>query len=742
MMKRLTLFLFLAVVFCAPTRAVYYLTLTSSGKNQLSYSYDGTTGIYTLTTSGSDPYVYANGLSRALDDDEQYLYFEYKCSRVVAGFQTYFGNTWTEERSHIFGNLPRSESQWRAMEFDLGDDRTAFGWGAKGHRIRLDFGQQSGLTIQVRNLKIRRANDVADEAKDRLSNHLENYLSTTFSDACGVDYVAVEGTQVKVSCHVDADNKYALVEVPPYQHLTELTSFVFEVPIPAGDTVVSIPRNILRNSLRFDRMLSKWAIIDRSGDTPRLACHARYADDVYVRRTAASMPLKGKKGLGGFWINGDLADIDDLGIQSVTVNIVLTSMISTQYSSFSNPINYTYAGRSYYIDQAQVTALDQTLKECTRRGIVVSAILLVSPSACPAGMSTLMIHPECDGGNYSMPNLTTLEGTCAYAAIVQFLADRYSRNANGRINHWILHNEVDFGKEWTNMGDQPVRVYMDTYLKSMRIVSYIARQFDQEAWVMGSYTHSWLSCSSDGPGYSTHNMLRLTQLFSAAEGDFPWGVAAHPYPQDLTKPKFWTNDTQSTYSLQTQYVTFKNLEVLNAWILAEENYCPGRGKRLLFLSENGTNSPDYSQTQLTLQAAGACWAWKKVAALRGIDGIQWHNWHDNRAEYGLRIGLRRYSDDETEPDGRKPVWFVWQAAGTDNEDAVFQPYMTTLGISHWDEIFDQQLLGVETPFRSDDTAGNVQIFTTSGLYVGCCLQPLPHGLYIVRRGPNSRKVLW
>ncbi|MBQ2596132.1 MAG: hypothetical protein II578_05650, partial [Bacteroidaceae bacterium] len=132
MMKRLALFLFLAVVFCVPTRAVYYLTLTSSGKNQLNYAYDGTTGIYTLTTSGSDPYVYANGLSRALDDDEQYLYFEYKCSRVVAGFQTYFGNSWTEERSHIFGNLPRSESQWRAMEFDLGDDRTAFGWGAKG----------------------------------------------------------------------------------------------------------------------------------------------------------------------------------------------------------------------------------------------------------------------------------------------------------------------------------------------------------------------------------------------------------------------------------------------------------------------------------------------------------------------------------------------------------------------------------------------------------------------------------
>ena len=33
-----------------------------------------------------------------------------------------------------------------------------------------------------------------------------------------------------------------------------------------------------------------------------------------------------------------------------------------------------------------------------------------------------------------------------------------------RIAHWIIHNEVDGGSHWTNMGDKPIATFMDTYL--------------------------------------------------------------------------------------------------------------------------------------------------------------------------------------------------------------------------------------------------------------------------------------
>ena len=119
----------------------------------------------------------------------------------------------------------------------------------------------------------------------------------------------------------------------------------------------------------------------------------------------------------------------------------------------------------------------------------------------------------------------------------------------------------------------------------------------------------------------------------------------------------------------------------------------GKIKRTLWLSENGTNSKTYSEQDLKEQAAGFAYAWKKMEKLNGIDGFQWHNWIDNRHEGGLRIGLRRFTDDEQDPGGIKPVWLVFKAAGTKNEDSVFAPYKKVIGIQHWGEIIHKQKIG-------------------------------------------------
>jgi hypothetical protein len=102
-------------------------------------------------------------------------------------------------------------------------------------------------------------------------------------------------------------------------------------------------------------------------------------------------------------------------------------------------------------------------------------------------------------------------------------------------------------------------------------------------------------------------------------------------------------------------VTFKNLEVLDKWIKLSENKYLGAIKRTLWLSENGAHSPSYSEKDLKEQAAALAYTWKKLQHLDGIDAMQWHNWIDNRMEFGLLIGLLHFIDDETDPEGRKPV---------------------------------------------------------------------------------------
>jgi len=107
----------------------------------------------------------------------------------------------------------------------------------------------------------------------------------------------------------------------------------------------------------------------------------------------------------------------------------------------------------------------------------------------------------------------------------------------------------------------------------------------------------------------------------------------------------------------------------------------------LWLLENGTNSRTYSEKDLKEQAAGLTYAWKKIEKMNEIDAIQWYKWMGNRNEGGLRIGLRRFTDDSEDPGDKKSVWYVYHATGTDQEDAVFDEYKSIIGISDWNEIF-------------------------------------------------------
>lgn len=668
------------------------LSFVEKGKFDINMSYDESAGEWQLTTTGTDPYIYAAGLSQDLEDEHKILSFDYKCTAGVDDLQVFYGKAIAENRSRHFGPVPASSGgDWKTCSCNIAEDRASYSWGAKGENLRLDFGNKKGVTILIRNFQIREMNEAEQKAyeealkkaegKGAEATRIGDYLGKSFP--CSVTKVVVGASEVTVSGRTDGAGSYYVADIAPWENVTEMSSFPNKVEVSGGSFSVNFSRIVARDGLgAYDRLLSRFAVV-KSDDT--LCSHARYADEINAESNPSELRPKTKKGLGGFIRNNNVSDLDDLGISSVTINILLNSIVNTVQSG-NYTLEHKYGGVTYYMDKGNVASFDKVMAECSRRGIVVSAILLNRQSDTNSKATALMKHPENDGGNYSMPNLTAANAVNVYAAVLDFLAKRYSSGTYGRIHHWIMHNEVDAQKEWTNMGDQPEWRYMDTYVKSMRICHNIAHKYDPHASVLISLTHSW---SKKEYQYASKSLLEDLCKFSAAEGDFLWGVAYHPYPQNLNKPDFWKDDTSATYAADSPYCTFKNLEVVSDWMLDKAHYYKGSQKRILFLSENGTNSPSYSETDLARQAAGAAWAWKKVAALDGVDGIQWHNWQDNRAEGGLRIGLRRFPDDSEDPNGKKPSWYVWQAAGTTSEAAVFDPYLSVIGISSWNDIFSK-----------------------------------------------------
>lgn len=502
------------------------------------------------------------------------------------------------------------------------------------------------------------------------SARLESYLAATFPSR--IDQVSVGEKEITISG--TADRNASLAAIPMERQPGAPDGFEVVSAVKAGKFSISIPRN--------DRLSHRWQLLDQA--TP--ISHARYAEKVACR--APDLPaaiLGSKKGLGG-WNAGRIpGELEELGISAVTVNIKIDSLVSLQPEPGTTP--FPWNGRTYHAREAQLAALDHTFVEAEKNGVMVSAILLVgNPARENSEVVRLLGHPDATkDGIFSMPNVTSSEGITLYGAILNLMAERWSHpnGPHGRVHQWIMHNEVDAGREWTNAGEKSAIAFMDLYQRSMRLMDLISRQYDPHSRVLISLTHHWTD-----PGkkewYGSKPLLDLLVRFGEAEGNFPWGVAYHPYPQSLLHPRTW-EDSQATHDPNTAKITPKNLEVLDVY-MKQPRLLDHGNVRPVHLSENGFNSKDYSDAVLSEQAAGMAYAWKKIAGLSSIKAWEYHNWIDNRQEYGLRIGLRKYPDEPGDPLGKKPIWHLYQALGTPREDEACAPYLKIIGISSWDEI--------------------------------------------------------
>ena len=149
------------------------VTLIESGINHLTWSYDEDDEFYTFTTTGNDPYVYAKGFSRALEDGEVILSFEYQLDQQIPNMQIYFRNTSAGTSAYSWGsahsiknlNVPAA-SEWTEFTLDISTYLTDFEIGAAGDQFRLDFGGEAGKTIKLRKLRIRKAENDPYVAED------------------------------------------------------------------------------------------------------------------------------------------------------------------------------------------------------------------------------------------------------------------------------------------------------------------------------------------------------------------------------------------------------------------------------------------------------------------------------------------------------------------------------------------------------------------------------------------------
>lgn len=449
---------------------------------------------------------------------------------------------------------------------------------------------------------------------------------------------------------------------------------------------------------RYDQVFSKWAVIarDETDETTadQLLSPAVYATELSEAAQWTELkPLvsRTKKGMGG--IHPDpalLPDLAELGIGHLTHNIILSSLLRQKPGPDTIP--HEYAGKTYHFAKSGVATIDRVTTFARDHDIIVSAIILVpNVKNRESWIGRILTHPDADpSGIYSMANVGSFEGANHYAATMRFLAERYARpdSAHGRITHWIIHNEVDSGWIWTNAGTKSPHAYLDDYVKSVRIAYHAVRSFDPNGKVFISLTHYWNRTHKPGDPkfYRPRQLLSMLNRYTKVEGDFDWGLAYHPYPQSLFKPRTW-EDESPTADFDTSHITFKNIEVLDAW-MKQAPFRDRRGDvRTILLSEQGFHSDFKNPDGLKDQAAALAYAWKKIAPIDSIEAFHYHRWIDHEKEGGLNVGLWTVEPGTiTLPAEKKPSWSVFQALGTEREEEAIEFAKERIGIKSWEEI--------------------------------------------------------
>ena len=376
----------------------------------------------------------------------------------------------------------------------------------------------------------------------------------------------------------------------------------------------------------------------------------------------------------------DYADARELGVRHSAINVNEGDFLMPAYVE-GDTIEFEHDGRVFYFRKSHVEKMDETFVGLSEIGCVITFILLNSPHwrcAIDPAFWEVIKHPAYTGkaddgtGLISAFNLVTEEGLAYYRAFIAFLTARYTREdmAHGRVVGMIVGNEVDAGYIWCNSGEMDMETYVREYATALRVTWQTAATIYAHMRVYVSLDHFW-TMAMNGESlryYKTRDMLVYLNELASEEGQIPWHIAFHPYPEDLNYPDFW-NDRLATPDDEAPIITFKNLEVLARFIYRPEFLLNGERRRII-LSEQGFNSHWTPESEI-LQACAYGRAYRKVMEIPEIDSFILHAHHDNKGEFGLNLGLWRRKKEGDGMEAPKPMYYVFKAIDQKDEKGVY-----------------------------------------------------------------------
>ena len=485
------------------------------------------------------------------------------------------------------------------------------------------------------------------------------------------------------------------------------------VPLTRGGTGRHTPSRVLCETTRvegktvifprcaeeYDLLICRFTVTVDGVELPGVC----YVTDMAADACGGNLDLPPRGKPVGTWVTCPGEDMDFYGFGGMMTEINST-WIQT-LTPADGDIPHRWNGRTYWFSCRIMETYDRLMKPCIERGIPCLIRLINRFSYRLKGsdgeLRSVIGHPDYEDTGFSEQmsafNLTTEEGVDMYCACVDFLCTRYSDPAGSLFCSVLMDvgNEVNAQAVWHNCGAMPCGEFVEEYAEQLRLAHLIGLTHNACHRVHVSLDHYYAVSYRPDPlrYYGGREVLAYLAAICRRDGDFPWGISGHPYPENLSRPDFY-NDETATFESDTHRITMKNMELWQAIATHPALAYRGQFRRVVF-DEQGFHT-DYDDPESENKGAYAfVLLWEKMKQCPTVEQFLINRYTDMPLgdEGGLHLGLRYecgYADDEhlfIHPGAYKKISYIIRDLGTEKEAAWRREARAYIG----EELFDSLL---------------------------------------------------
>lgn len=277
----------------------------------------------------------------------------------------------------------------------------------------------------------------------------------------------------------------------------------------------------------------------------------------------------------------------DMGTKHTLQNMRLGNLLKEEAGW--DTLTWNYKGKEYYFDQDTINAMAGTVSEYNNEGISVSLVLLLDFPKDSAFQYLVRIGAQKKGAApYYMMETTTQKAQETWEAIFSYLGFRFGQDSCF-VSNWILGNEVNSCNAWNYKGGVSYNEYVKGYASAFRMLYYGVKMTRPSSRVFISLDNAWCKAVA---GFAGKKVLDSFAADIAAENpNIEWNVAFHAYSAPLTRVGFWTDYSNTTNSVNSPFISMRNLDQLTNYLgSVESKYGKDSGSIRVILSEQGWTS--------------------------------------------------------------------------------------------------------------------------------------------------------